>query len=205
MGNKDAVLVRIRSRLALTFCWLLAFTIPAFAATTPPIEVISVAIDEVIRALSDRSLDFAGKRARTLKIVEQNFNFEAMTARTVATAWSSTDDAHRVRLVTLFKALLANTYWQKMAAYRGERIDILDTHMTSETLASVKSVVRQAQTEIPVEYKMMYDGKTWRAYDVVIEQVSLVRHYREEFLEIVHRAGVDGLITYLEQLVAKRE
>ena len=37
------------------------------------------------------------------------------------------------------------------------------------------------------------------AYDVVIEQVSLVRNYRGKFQTIVRNDGIGGLIRHLEK------
>ena len=65
-------------------------------------------------------------------------------------------------------------------------------------------MIKTATVDIPVDYKLYRrDGEGWYAYDVVIEQVSLVRNYRGSFQKIVHDVGLDGLIQQLETKVAR--
>ena len=50
--------------------------------------------------------------------------------------------------------------------------------MRSDKLATVNTVIKTDSVDIPVDYKLDRKGDTWMAYDIVIEQVSLVRNYR---------------------------
>ena len=69
--------------------------------------------------------------------------------------------------------------------------------------ATVNTIIRTSTVDIPVDYKLFRKDDGWFAYDVVIEQVSLVRNYRGSFQTIVHDVGIDGLIQQLETKVAR--
>jgi phospholipid transport system substrate-binding protein len=51
-------------------------------------------------------------------------------------------------------------------------------------------LITKSNTEIPVDYRMQKDGDRSRAYDVVIECVSLVSNYRTQFNRIIQQSGM---------------
>jgi len=190
-------------RRSLVFA-LLSLALAAAAGGDAPSVIVKSALEQVLSALADTEMPITRRRQASVAALSQHFDFAEMTARATATAWASADETQRARLVALFQTLLTDTYWEKIASYRDEKVEVLETRMSSETLASVKTMIYRKQSQIPVEYKMLSDRSTWKAYDVIIEQVSLVRHYRDEFHTVVHDAGIDGLIAHLERKTAAR-
>jgi phospholipid transport system substrate-binding protein len=63
-------------------------------------------------------------------------------------------------------------------------------------------LITKSNTEIPVDYRMQKEGDRWRAYDVVIEGVSLVSNYRTQFNRIIQQSGYGELVNKLK---AKQE
>jgi phospholipid transport system substrate-binding protein len=53
---------------------------------------------------------------------------------------------------------------------------------------------------IPIDYKLYRDGGgAWKVYDVVIDGISLVSTYRNNFNSQIGRVGIDGVIESLQQ------
>jgi phospholipid transport system substrate-binding protein len=50
---------------------------------------------------------------------------------------------------------------------------------------------------------MIENGGQWRVYDVVIEEVSLVRNYRGTYDEILRKEGLEGLFARMESKIAE--
>ena len=69
-----------------------------------------------------------------------------------------------------------------------------------EKFARVKTLIVTDKQEIPVDYSLKKSEGGWRAYDVTIEGVSLVRNYRSSYQQIAKQEGIDGL---LERMAAK--
>ena len=69
--------------------------------------------------------------------------------------------------------------------------------------ALVNTFIVTKSAEIPVNYKLLLNNGQWRVYDVVIEEVSLVRNYRSTYSEIVNREGFKGLFAKMEQKIAE--
>ena len=98
---------------------------------------------------------------------------------------------------------MTNTYWRKISGYTNERVEYKSERLRSEALATVNTIIKTDSVDIPVDYKLYRKNDRWMAYDVVIEQVSLVRNYRSSFQDIVRDSGIDGLISQLQTKVAE--
>jgi phospholipid transport system substrate-binding protein len=172
---------------------------PMTAAATAPTEELATTVDEVIKVLSDKNADDESKRHRVTSIVDKRFDFREMTKRVVATNWRSASKDQRRQITRLFRELLSTTYWRRMAGYKGEQVSYTGETVRDERYATVNTTIATASGPVPVDYKLHLKKDKWLVYDVVIEQVSLVRNYRGEFYDIVMNKGIDGLIAALEK------
>jgi phospholipid transport system substrate-binding protein len=50
---------------------------------------------------------------------------------------------------------------------------------------------------------MTRTSDSWKVYDVVVENLSLVTNYRSSFQSEISRTGIDGLIKVIEDKNAK--
>jgi phospholipid transport system substrate-binding protein len=57
--------------------------------------------------------------------------------------------------------------------------------------------------EHPVEYRVMKKTSGWMIYDVLIEGVSMVKNYRQQFEDIVAKSGYDGLVETLKRKLSE--
>ena len=74
--------------------------------------------------------------------------------------------------------------------YLGEKI--IDGYASVKAQVSTKD-----QTVHPVEYRLQKSGKDWRIYDVLLEGVSLVKNYRDQFDEILAKSSYTKLVADL--------
>jgi len=181
-----------------------ALLIAGNATAQTPAEAIAATVDSVIAVLQDATLSEATQKRYVNRIIAERFDFRAMSSRVLATNWKKATKKQRSKFTSLFRELLSNTYWRKISGYKSEVVEYIDEKMRNENLATVNTLIRTSTVDIPVDYKMYRkDDGNWYAYDIVIEQVSLVRNYRGSFQQIVHDVGIDGLIQQLETKVAR--
>ena len=209
MTRYNAVDVFRQGLIALTVL-LIAGVAQAQESTTAqtvdpetPIGVVTLTVERVIAILQDDSTAEATQKRQVRAVIGENFDFAAMANRVLATNWRKASKAQRARFTSLFRELLSNTYWRKISGYSNERVEYMTERMRSETLATVNTVIHTDTVDIPVDYNLYNKAGRWMAYDVVIEQVSLVRNYRSSFQDIVHDSGIDGLISQLQIKVAE--
>ena len=48
-------------------------------------------------------------------------------------------------------------------------------------------------------YKLLAEDSTWKAWDLIIDDLSTARNYGEQFKKILQTSNVDGLIAKLEK------
>jgi phospholipid transport system substrate-binding protein len=78
--------------------------------------------------------------------------------------------------------------------YLGEKI--IDEYASVKAQISTKD-----QIVHPVEYRLQKSGKDWRIYDVLLEGVSLVKNYRDQFDEILVKSSYEKLVADLRAKV----
>ena len=161
-------------------------------------EVVRITVNAVINTLQDTTLDSGAKKEKVATVVSKHFDFKAMTSRVLATNWKRASTADQQQITRLFRQMLIDTYWQKMVGFSGETVEFLVQQARDPDHVSCKTLLHTKTARIPVDYKLYRVGDTWMAYDVVIEQVSLVRNYRGKFQSIVRDSGIAGLIAHLQ-------
>jgi phospholipid transport system substrate-binding protein len=55
------------------------------------------------------------------------------------------------------------------------------------------------KTEIPISYRLLLKGDDWKAYDVIVDGISLVRNYREQFATILRSSSYEHLLQILRE------
>lgn len=69
---------------------------------------------------------------------------------------------------------------EKLHAYSGEEATFLNERRDG-TYAEVKSIMVGKKTEIPISYRLLLKRDDWKAYDVIVDGIGLVKNYRERF------------------------
>ena len=59
------------------------------------------------------------------------------------------------------------------------------------------------KTEIPLDYRLLLKGGDWKAYDVMVDGISPVRNYREQFATILRSSSYEHLVQILRDKMAQ--
>jgi phospholipid transport system substrate-binding protein len=100
------------------------------------------------------------------------------------------------------------TYSSALSKFKDAKINISSQHISDRKSVVMSKVVLPSSSgssqPINVEYDLAKtsEDNPWKAYDIKIENVSLVTTYRNQFNEIVQTKKIDGLIKQLESKVA---
>ena len=170
----------------------------AFAAG--PLEEIRSTVDAIMEVLKDKAIPKEERTSKISSMVKDRFDFRTMAQGILATNWKKASEEEKDRFVELFSELLETTYRNRIDAYNNEKVEYVKEQVKGRR-ASVETMVITTDVEIPVEYKLLEKGGEWKAYDVVIEGVSLVRNYRDSYKDIVSKEGMNGLLAKMEQKI----
>lgn len=126
------------------------------------------------------------------------FDFDEMAKRSLGPQWRDASPQERKEYVALFSELLSHTYLGKIRNVDNSEVSYVGDSSEGER-ALVRTIVTTGGDDFPINYRMKREGGTWRIYDVVIENVSLVSNYRNEFAGIVRKEGMSGLLERLRE------
>ncbi len=194
----------------------LAWCVPLFAAVLTvtgfaqdgPSAALQRSVDQVLLVLKEPGYrDPALRpplRAKIETLIHGIFDFSEFSARTVGRNWPSFTADQKKRFDEAFAELLLTTYLDKVEGYNGEQIDYLGEVLSQRgDKAEVRTVVTLSDgKKVPVSYRMTLKNGTWVVYDVLIENVSLIKNYRSQFAEVLSKGTPEQLIERVKARVA---
>ena len=187
---------------ALLACVLLA----PLAQAGEPTEVVRTGIHGVLEILRQPDLKAPGKkverRNRMRKVIHQYFDFEEMSRRSLARSWRKRTPEEKAEFIELFSYFMERNYASTLESYTDEKV-VFGKETSDAEFARVKTVIITTdKKEIDIVYRLHKKKDGWRVYDVLVEGVSLVKNYRDQFRSIIRRTSYANLVKILR---AKRE
>ena len=122
-----------------------------------------------------------------------------MAKKVLAKNWKKTSTAQKKQFIDAFKHKVIRTYAGAFKAFNGEKIIFEDAKFSkSGKQALVKSAIqRVGAPAISVTYKLFNKKGQWLTYDAVIEGVSLVKSFRDQFNQSIDQNGLAQAISLL--------
>jgi phospholipid transport system substrate-binding protein len=171
-------------------------------ATGAPTEAMRTTVSQALGVLQDQELkkpERTDERVTRLKqIADVRFDYREMAKQSLGGQWDKLAERERQEFVDLFTELLTATYLEQMHAYSDEEVTFLNERREGN-YAEVKSLLVGKKTEIPMDYRLMKKGDDWKAYDVVVDGISLVRNYRGQFAAILRSSSYEHLVQILHE------
>ena len=175
-------------------------------AKSTPTEAMKTTVSQALAVLQDQALkkpEGTDERVTRLKkIADSRFDYGEMAKRLLGTQWDKLGERERQEFVDLFTELLTATYVEKIHAYAGEEVKFINERLEGN-YAEVKSIMVGKKTEIPLDYRLMMKGGDWKAYDVVVDGLSLVLNYRGQFTAILRSSSYEHLVQRLREKIAQ--
>jgi len=184
--------------MILTIGFSLAFAPVVVSAEGSAIDAVRTSVDGILDILKKGdTMDKATRRSAMEAIIDERFDFRAMSQRTLATNWKKASDAEKQEFTDLFKQLIQSSYVGKLEAYTNETVEYV-AEKAKGRKALVETMIKTASADIPLNYKMYSKDGNWLVYDVIIEGVSLISNYRSSYQTIVKQEGFDGLMAKMK-------
>ena len=141
---------------------------------------------------------------RVIDVSHERFDFNEMSKRVLGKTWRTLSAEDKAAFVELFTDLLQYAYIGKIEDYAGQTVEYKQQRI-KDNRAEVKTELIDKDKSIPVSYIMLLKGDQWMIYDVVVEGVSLVRNYMEQFREILRKEEYSGLVKQIEDKIKELE
>jgi phospholipid transport system substrate-binding protein len=115
--------------------------------------------------------------------------------------WREATSEQRKRFTDSLYHSLLQTYGKALLDFTSDQLKILPVKVDpAATRASVRTRVRTSNgTDVAVSYTLRKVGAEWKVWDVVIEGISYVKSFRDDFGTEIDQKGLEALLTRLEK------
>ena len=195
-------------RHTLTIYFLFFFLMqPLAAVADSPLDDVQTHVNEVLAVLrSHSSQDDAAEAAKKEKlrsIANRMFDFDTLSKWSMGRNWEKLNAEQQKEFVELYKKILEKVYMDRLLTYTDEQVLFTKDLMLGDKKAEVRTVVKTASKEIPINYRVLQKDGKWLVYDVIIEGVSLIKNYRSQFNSILLNNSPEELLQMLRDKAAK--
>jgi len=162
--------------------------------------VIAETIEEVLAVLRNKSVSTEDRIHSLEQIVNVRFDLYVMSRLVLARNWKRFSEEQKEQYVAEFKRYLTNSYGNRIERYDQQEVKITGEREESRGDVVVQTKILGGEFEgAMVDYRLRKQGEDWLVIDIVIEGISLVSNYRDQFKSIVSSGGPELLLERLKE------
>ncbi|KAF3981166.1 MAG: ABC transporter substrate-binding protein [Methylococcales symbiont of Hymedesmia sp. n. MRB-2018] len=204
MKNKDIKKLFLFSILMFVSTFALVSNVTAAELVAPQVA-IETASNKVKEKLQDETFihDFQQVNAFVDKVINPHVDFKRISALVLGKLWKKATKDEKKQFISEFKTLLVRTYSRAFVGFKDWSVRFLPLNLKQGAKKYiVKTEILQPGIQpVAINYRMVLSKGTWKAYDIMIEGVSLVTNYRTSIKNEFRKTG--SIASVIETL-AKR-
>lgn len=189
---------------------LLAAMAPLHAApgidSSSPQNLIETSSKALLENLDANRAAYRKDISGLYKVIESQFlphvDVQYASQLVLGKHWREATPEQRKRFADSLYHSLMTTYGKALIEFTADQMKVLPFQGDpTATRAQVRTKVRTSSgTEVSVSYMLhkMDDGQ-WKVFDVVIEGISYVKSFRDDFGAEIDQKGLDSLLNRLEK------
>lgn len=189
----------------LASVFALFLCLPSVVWAAEPTEQLRGQLERVVKTVQDPDIKKGGRTAErraVRKIAEEIFDFDDTARRTLARHWAQRSPAERTEFVAVFADVFEHAYLSKVELLQGDRVAYLGESIEGGVATVRTRLTTKQGSQLNVDYRMQQRGSSgrWLVYDVLIEGVSLVDNYRNQFNSVIQRSSYEELLRRLKTI-----
>ncbi|HSM26844.1 MAG TPA: ABC transporter substrate-binding protein [Thioalkalivibrio sp.] len=199
---------RIRVRLAVATLAIAGLAAAGIGhAASPersPEQVIRDASELTMAAIDGRRDELKNDRDALFKIVDEillpRWDRQYTGQLVMGRNWRDATPEQRELFISGLYRKLLDSYGEGILQYTSDQLRIIGTRGNlEEGPVMVDSEVRLDDgTPVPISYRLRIHEGAWKVYDVVVEGISYVQNYRNQYQSEFRAKGIDGVLAELE-------
>jgi phospholipid transport system substrate-binding protein len=177
---------------------------PAAAATLGPSELVQQVAQGMLTDLDKDRDAYRRDPSKIAPLVDKyllpHFDTEFSARLVLGKYWRNATPDQRQRFVDAFYHSLLTNYGNALVDFTANRLKIYPTKVDPDaTRATVRTEVKRDNGDVvSVNYYLRKTPEGWKAWDVVIDGISYVNSYREDFGAQIEQQGLDAVIKRLQ-------
>ncbi len=183
---------------------VVGLSLVAFAAEDPVAAIKKK--DGELQALLKKSNHTAKEKDRVKDLLSDSFDFEMLAKKSLsAKDWNAQDAASQEKFVSEFKRMVRNSSAKRLELYRADSTIYEPAKMKKDNEARVVAHLWNKGKEAVLEYKMTQVNGKWMAWDLVIDDLSTARNYKDQFSQILKTKSFAELIDIISKKADEAE
>jgi phospholipid transport system substrate-binding protein len=200
--------------LSCTLGWAQPQTPPAGsgqnapAASTPnslgPSEIVQSVAQGMLGDLDKDRDTYRRDPAKVAQLVDKyllpHWDTDLSAKLVLGAHWRTATPDQRKRFIDAFYHSLLANYGSALVDFTADRLKVFPSNVDpSVQRATVRTEVKRENGDrVAVNYYMVKTPQGWKAWDVVIDGISYVNSYREDFGAQIEQQGLDAVIQRLQ-------
>lgn len=178
--------------------------VPVTSANDSPRSVVQAMTEQVIAALQNPAYKGRERQqeriSKVREVVLPHFDSRELAKRTLGIHWRDRTEVQRTEFIQLFISLVEKTYSSALDRYSADTQFLFDREHVEGSYAEIDSrvVAPKLDKTFSLNYRLHAIDEQWLIYDVVIENISMVRNYRTQFNRIINKSSYEGLVQRIQ-------
>ena len=177
---------------------------PRQGAAEDPAALVQEAAQSMLGDIDKNREAYRRDPAKVTAVVNKyllpHFDTETSARVVLGQFWRSATPEQRQRFINAFYHSLLANYGEALVEFTPDRLKIFPSRVEpGATTATVRTEVRRRNGDrVDVNYSLRMTPEGWKAWDVVIDGISYVKSYREDFGAQIEQQGLEKVIKRLE-------
>lgn len=192
--------------LTLAACTVLGVSaaVAQDANSADPAQILDKAAREMLKDLDANREAYRKDPSKIDALVEKDllphFDTEYAARLVLGQHWRDATPEQRKRFIDAFYHSMIANYGKSLVNFTGDRLKVYPTKLGAETdRTTVRTEVKRDNgSTVPVNYSMHKGPDGWKAWDVVIDGISYVKSFREDFGSEIDQKGLDEVISRMQ-------
>ena len=178
---------------------------PPSAAADDPSKLVQDVAQAMLKDLDKDRATYKKDPDKINALVEKNllpvFDTQYSARLVLGKHWRTATPEQRDRFVKAFYQSMLKNYGTALADFTSDRLKVYPSQVDGKAEnATVRTEVKRSNGQgVPVNYTLHKTPEGWKAWDVVIEGISYVKSFREDFGAEIDQKGLDAVIDRIEK------
>jgi phospholipid transport system substrate-binding protein len=170
-----------------------------------PSEVVKTAAEGMLKDLDANRAMYKKDPSKVSELVDKyllpHFDVETSARAVLGLHWRQATPEQRKRFVDAFYHSLLSNYGAALVDFTADKLKIYPTNVgPNDERATVRTEIKRDNGDrVSVNYQMRKTPQGWKAIDVVIDGISYVKSYHDDFGAQIDQQGLDAVISRLEK------
>jgi phospholipid transport system substrate-binding protein len=191
--------------LALLLAWF-ASIIPCGAAASlqqDPAARVLATVEAVLDLTIGHPPEEIIERVPQIRArMEESFALSAIVQRSFGRNWTRLSRPQQEQVMDMLGRVIISSYAKQLSTAKRPKITLLSSKKVAEQRYELATVATIDGQSVNIVYRLAPIDEQWKVYDVIVENMSVVGNYRQQFDAFFRNNSVEALLDLLRDKVS---